>query len=163
MINITTNDGLQSPGGSVDLYGGSHATLQPSAEYGGSDGNLDYYVTGTYLQSDEGIESPTSSNSPIHDDTEQNRLFGYGSYLINPDLRLGVIAGHSLGNFQIPNNPGLTPNFQYENQPPIPSADLNETQRELNDYGIVSLQGIRDQLNYSVVLQPLLQHRLPSG
>jgi outer membrane receptor protein involved in Fe transport len=152
VVDITTNDGLQSPGGSVDLYGGSHATFQPSAEYGSSDGNLDYYVTGTYLQSDEGIESPTASNSPIHDDTEQNRLFAYGSYLINPDLRLGVIAGHSLGNFQIPNNPGLTPSFQYLNQPPIPSADLNETQRELNDYGIVSLQGIRDQLNYSVAL-----------
>ena len=152
VVDITTNDGLQSPGGSVDLYSGSHATFQPSAEYGGSDGNLDYYVTGTYLQSDEGIESPTASNSPIHDDTEQNRLFAYGSYLINPDLRLGVIAGHSLGNFQIPNNPGLTPSFQYLNQPPIPSADLNETQRELNDYGIVSLQGIRDQLNYSVAL-----------
>ena len=152
VVNITTNDGLQSPGGSVDLYGGSHATIQPSAEYGGSDGNLDYYLTGTYLQNNLGIESPTSGTSALHDDTEQNRLFGYGSYLINPDMRLGVIVGHSLGNFQIPNNPGQSPSFQYMNQPPIPSADLNETQRELNDYGILSLQGIKDDLNYSVAL-----------
>ena len=152
VVNITTNDGLQAPGGSVDLYGGSHATIQPSAEYGGSEGNLDYYLTGTYLQSDLGVESPTSSNSPLHDHTEQDRLFGYGSYLINPDMRLGVIVGHSLGNFQIPNNPGLTPSFQFENQPPIPSADLNESQRELNDYGILSLQGIKDDLDYSVAV-----------
>ena len=152
VVNITTNDGLQAPGGSVDLYGGSHATIQPSAEYGGSEGNLDYYLTGTYLQSDLGVESPTSSTSPLHDHTEQDRLFGYGSYLINPDMRLGVIVGHSLGNFQIPNNPGLTPSFQFENQPPIPSADLNESQRELNDYGILSLQGIKDDLDYSVAV-----------
>jgi outer membrane receptor protein involved in Fe transport len=152
VINITTNDGLQSPGGSVDLYGGSHATIEPSAEYGGSDGKLDYYVTGTYLQSNQGIESPTPGTSTLHDDTEQNRAFGYASYIINPDLRLGLIAGHSLGNFQIPNNPGLTPSFQFENQPPIPSSDLNETQRELNDYSILSLQGIKDDLNYSVAL-----------
>ena len=152
VVNITTNDGLQSPGGSVDLYGGSHATIQPSAEYGGSEGNLDYYLTGTYLQSDLGVESPTSSNSPLHDHTEQNRLFGYGSYLINPDMRLGVIVGHSLGNFQIPNNPGQSPSFQFQNQPPTPSADLNESQRELNDYGILSLQGIKDDLNYSVAV-----------
>ncbi|HKT31151.1 MAG TPA: TonB-dependent receptor [Gammaproteobacteria bacterium] len=151
IVNITTNDGLQQSGGTLDLYSGSHATIQPSVDYGATVGKLDYYVTGSYLQSNLGIESPTPS-SPIHDHTEQNRAFGYASYLLNPDLRLSVIAGHSLGNFQIPNNPDLTPTFQLQGVTNFPSANLNETQRELNDYGIVSFQGIQGALNYQVAL-----------
>ncbi|MGA9851813.1 MAG: TonB-dependent receptor [Gammaproteobacteria bacterium] len=152
VVNITTNEGLDfANGGSVDLYGGSNGTIEPSLEYGGTQGRMDYYFTGTYLQSNLGIESPTPG-SPLHDDTEQNRAFGYMSYLLNDNMRLGAIIGHSLGNFQIPNNPGLTPNYQLNGVPSYPSADLNETQRELNDYGILDLQGIKDQLNYSVAL-----------
>ncbi|MGA9854351.1 MAG: TonB-dependent receptor [Gammaproteobacteria bacterium] len=151
IVNITTNDGLNANGGTVDLYSGSHGTFEPSVEYGGSEGQMNYYVTGTYLQSNAGIESPTSG-SPIHDDTEQNRAFSYMSYLLNDDLRLGAIIGHSLANFQIPNNPGRTPQYQLQGVTSYPSADLNESQRELNDYDILSLQGIRDQLNYSVAL-----------
>jgi outer membrane receptor protein involved in Fe transport len=152
VVNITTNDGSDfGNGGSVDLYGGSHGTIEPSVEYGGTRGELDYYVTGTYLQSNLGIESPTPG-SPIHDDTEQNRAFGYMSYLINDDMRLGAIIGHSLGNFQIPNNPGQVPAYQLQGINDYPSANLNETQRQLNDYGILDLQGIKGQLNYSVAL-----------
>ncbi|MGH8415253.1 MAG: TonB-dependent receptor [Gammaproteobacteria bacterium] len=152
VVNITTNDGQDfQNGGSVDLYGGSHGTIEPSMEYGGTQGRMDYYFTGTYLQSNLGIESPTPG-SPIHDATEQNRAFGYMSYLLNDNMRLGAIIGHSLGNFQIPNNPGLTPNYQLSGVTNYPSANLNETQRELNDYGILDLQGIKDQLNYSVAL-----------
>lgn len=151
VVNITTNDGLNANGGTVDLYGGSRGTFEPSVEYGGSEGQMNYYVTGTYLQSNAGIESPTPG-TPIHDDTEQNRAFSYMSYLLNDNMRLGAIIGHSLGNFQIPNNPGQTPQYQLQGVTNFPSADLNETQRELNDYGILSLQGIKDQLNYSVAL-----------
>ncbi|HVA54554.1 MAG TPA: TonB-dependent receptor [Gammaproteobacteria bacterium] len=151
VVNITTNDGLNANGGTVDLYGGSHGTFEPSVEYGGTEGWMNYYVTGTYLQSNAGIESPTPG-SPIHDDTEQNRGFGYMSYILNDNMRLGAVIGHSLGNFQIPNNPGQTPQYQLQGVTSYPSADLNETQRELNDYGILSLQGIKDQLNYSVAL-----------
>ncbi len=151
IVNITTNDGLNTNGGAMDLYGGSHGTFQPSVEYGGYTGEMNYYVTGTYLQSNAGIESPTP-DSPIHDDTEQNRAFGYVSYLLNDSLRLGAIAGHSLGNFQIPNNPDQIPQYQLQGVTNYPSADLNETQRELNDYGILDLQGINGPLNYSVAV-----------
>jgi outer membrane receptor protein involved in Fe transport len=151
IVNITTNDGLNAAGGGVDLYGGSHGTFEPSVEYGGSLGQMDYYLTGTYQQSNAGIESPTPDD-PIHDHTEQNRGFGYMSYLLNDNTRIGAIIGHSLGNFQIPNNPGQTPVYQLQGVSDYPSANLNETQRELNDYGIVDLQGIKDQLNYSLAI-----------
>jgi len=149
VVNITTNDGLDSDSGAVDLYGGSHGTFQPSAEYGGSDGALNYYFTGTYLKSDLGIESPTASD-PGHDGTEQARGFAYLSYLLNPDARLGLILGHSLGNFQLPDNPGQQPAFTLDGRTTFDSSQVNETQRELNDYGILSLQVSKGPLDYQV-------------
>jgi outer membrane receptor protein involved in Fe transport len=151
IVNITTTDGADLDGGAVDLYGGSHGTVQPSIEYGGNDGALDYYGTATYLKSDLGIESPTAAD-PGHDDTEQVRGFTYLSYLLNPNARLGLILGHSLGNFQLPDNPGQQPGFTLNGQTGFDSSKVNETQRELNDYGIVSLQVSQDKLDYQVAL-----------
>jgi len=52
IIDITTRNGLQAPGGSVALYGGSHGEVQPSFSYGGGGGSLSYLLTGDqkYLQ-----------------------------------------------------------------------------------------------------------------
>src|SRR5271163_4520457 len=77
IIDLSTNSGLLQPGGEISLYGGSHSTYQPSAEYGGSDGQFTYYVTGDYKQDDLGIESPNGSSNPIHDHTTQIHGFSY--------------------------------------------------------------------------------------
>ncbi len=58
IIDLKTKSGVIDPGGSVSLYGGSHGTVQPSFNYGGSDGRLNYFVSGDFLRSDLGIESP---------------------------------------------------------------------------------------------------------
>jgi len=56
-----TKDGTIEPGGSVSMYGGSHEWLQPSLEWGGRVGALDYFLTGEFLHNAIGIENPTSS------------------------------------------------------------------------------------------------------
>ena len=58
IINITTKSEFY-PGGSIDLYGGSRGTFSPSFEYGGSKDQTQYFLTGRYLQSDQGLESAT--------------------------------------------------------------------------------------------------------
>src|SRR6202789_1185031 len=58
IIDLGTNSGLLQPGGEASFYGGSHGTVQPAAEYGGSTGNFSYYLTGDYKQNNLGIESP---------------------------------------------------------------------------------------------------------
>ena len=63
IIDLTTNSGLLQPGGTVSVYGGSHSTYEPAAEYGGSDGKYTYYVTGDYKQNNLGIESPDGSSA----------------------------------------------------------------------------------------------------
>src|SRR5208283_292578 len=57
--------------GRVDLYGGSHNTVQPSFELGSSKGNLTYYLTGSFQSNDLGIENPAPSSNAIHDHTDQ--------------------------------------------------------------------------------------------
>src|ERR1700722_7062909 len=67
IIDLTTKGGLLEPGGSVSLYGGSHSTIEPSAWYGGSSGNLSYFLSASMLRNDLGIESPDGSSEPLHD------------------------------------------------------------------------------------------------
>ena len=74
-------------------------------------GKTEYFVTGRFFESNEGIENPTSSLIPIHDYTTQGKLFGYMSTFLDDTTRLSIISGSSVGKFQIPNTPGQTPAF----------------------------------------------------
>ena len=49
------------------MYGGQHGWLQPSFEYGGSQGPVDWFVTGDYLHNDIGIENPAPTYDALHD------------------------------------------------------------------------------------------------
>jgi outer membrane receptor for ferrienterochelin and colicins len=140
IIDLTTNGGLLQPGGEVSLYGGSHGTFQPSAEYGGSVANWSYYVTGDYKETDIGIESPDSSSEPLHDHSKQYHAFGYFENVLDAQNRLSLIAGTSNEKFQIPNQRGLQPDLGYsvEGQTDYLSNDLDENQRELATYAILS-------------------------
>jgi outer membrane receptor protein involved in Fe transport len=158
VIEIETKSQFEK-GGRVDLYGGSHDTVNPSFEYGNTDGDLSYYLTGSYLTSDLGIENPTSSTNAIHDRTNQAKGFGYLSYLVNPTTRVSAMFGSYDGKFQIPNNPGQTPDPNGQGflagagVTNFDSAKLNERQHENNHYGILSLQSsIGSDFDYQVAL-----------
>ena len=109
LIDIQTRSGAFDGGGSVGVYGGSRETVTPSFEYGGTSGQTEYFVTGRYFGSNEGIENPTASVVPIHDDTEQGAFFSYVSTLLNPNTRLSWISGSTINQYQIPNSPGQNP------------------------------------------------------
>src|SRR5579863_2670472 len=109
IIDLTTKSGLLEPGGSVSMYGGSHGTVQPSINYGGSSGSLSYFVSGDFLRNDLGIESPDGSSNPIHHHTTQYHGFGYFEYILDESNRLSAVLSSSTGNFQIPNAAGTTP------------------------------------------------------
>ncbi|MFZ1035863.1 MAG: TonB-dependent receptor [Smithella sp.] len=155
VIEIETKTNYETAG-RVDLYGGSYNTVQPSIEFGSSQGKMTYFVTGSYLGNDLGIENPTSSHSASHDHTDQANGFGYLSYLLNSTTRLSMMAGSYDGWFQIPNNPGQTPNPDYLHWAGISgfdSAALNETQYENNRYGILALQSsIGLDIDYQLAL-----------
>ncbi|HTY54442.1 MAG TPA: TonB-dependent receptor [Candidatus Binataceae bacterium] len=144
VIDIHTKDGCLNGGGSAEMYGGQRGTLQPSFEYGGCQGNFSYFVSGYYLQSNLGLQSPTSSPDPNHDFTQQGQGFSYISYYLNPYTRISLLAGTSINSFQIPPEPGLAPVYQLEGVTNYPSAWVKDTQLEQNYYQILSLQGMLD-------------------
>src|SRR5439155_5805165 len=78
----------------------------PSFEYGGVSGRLTYYMTGSYLHNGIGIENPTRSSDPIHDDTDQFKTFDYLAYIIDESSRFVLMLSVNYSNFQILNNPG---------------------------------------------------------
>ncbi len=138
IVDIQTKSGAFEPGGSIGFYGGSHGWMEPSAEYAGSVGNVNYYIAGDLLENGIGIENPTSSMNPIHDQTRQAHGFAYLEDIIDPTSKISLIMGAYQGSFQIPNNPGQTPTFQYLNQTNFNSSLLNETQQESNSYAAIA-------------------------
>src|SRR6185437_4652912 len=126
VIDITTKTDAFNNSGSVSVYGGSHGTITPSFEYGGTAGQTQYFVSGRYFGSDLGLENPTSSRSALHDHTDQEKGFLYLSTVLDPTSRLTLISGVSNSTYQIPNNPGQTPAFTAFGVSNFDSTQLNE-------------------------------------
>ena len=171
VIDIVTKDRLNE--GDIDVYGGSHDTVNPSFQLGKTYGNFSSYVTGQFLSSNLGVENPVGSSTAIHDWTQQGKGFGYFSYLLNPSTKVSAILAATSTRLELPNNPDQPVNCDFINQlngntscdntsPPnsapvgsssISSRGLNERQYERNQYGILSLQGIgANELTYQVAL-----------
>lgn len=152
IIDVTTKSGVFEPGGQVSLYGGSHGTVNPSFDYGGSSGSYNYFVSGDFMRNDLGIESPDGSATPIHDTTTQYHGFGYFEDILDSHSRLTVMAGTSNAFFQIPNRRGLHPQLglSVHGVTDYPSAALNETQREITHFGIVSYLRSQGRFDFQV-------------
>src|SRR5450631_2694494 len=148
IIDLKTKSGVIDPGGSVSIYGGSHGTVEPSFNYGGSAGRFNYFVSGDFLRNDLGIESPDGRSSPDHDHTTQFHEFAYLEYILDEENRLSAVLSSSAGKFQIPNRAGQLPGITNADGTPLtvngqttyPSDALNENQRELNHFAILSWQ-----------------------
>jgi hypothetical protein len=155
IIDLKTKSGVIDPGGSVSIYGGSHGTFQPSFNYGGTAGNLNYFVSGDFLRNDLGIESPDGTSSPDHDHTTQYHGFGYFEYILDAGNRLSAVLSTSTGKFQIPNRSGTTPGITNADGTPLavngqtafPSEALDENQREVNHFAVVSWQHAQGDFN----------------
>src|SRR5438128_2542757 len=87
VIDIHTKNGTGFIGSEASIYVGSFDTFMESLERGGVTGKLSYYFTENYLHDGIGIENPTRSGSPLHDHTDQFKLFGYFSYIFDDTSR----------------------------------------------------------------------------
>ena len=150
LVDIQTKADAFNNTGSVSLYGGSHGTVTPYVEYGGTVGQTQYFVSGRYLQNNLGIENPTPANEAIHDFTQQERGFAYLSTVIDPTSRLTYIGGTYNGSFQIPNNPGQPTSFTAFGLNSFDSSLLNERQYEFTNFNVVTYQKTAGDLDYQV-------------
>jgi outer membrane receptor protein involved in Fe transport len=148
VIDIHTKNGAVFTGNEASIYVGSFDTFMESLERGGVAGKLSYYVTQSYLHDAIGIENPTRSSSPIHDNTDQFKEFGYFSYIIDDTSRFSLLVGDNHNDFQIPNNPGQTPMFNDMGRTTFNSAKLDENQSEDNAYEILTYQKNAGDFNF---------------
>ena len=177
IIDLTTRSDIFNNSGSINYYFGSRERIQPSFEYGGTFGancpsastavptkapassssncfgGVQYFFTGSYLQTNEGIENSLPFLNPIHDFSRQERGFAYLSTFLDPYTRLSLIAGTYNANFQIPNvfnAPTVLPSAFGVTT--FDSSKLNERQNEQTQYGVLALQrsinGFDGQLSY---------------
>ncbi len=152
IIDIQTKTGTLDPGGSATLYGGQQGTFQPSAEWGGRVGQVDYYATGEYLRNNEGIENPAPTFNAIHDNSTQPKGFAYVSGIIDPTSRLTAILGASRSQYQIPQVAGQTPTLglTVNGASDFASASLNENQLQINNFQILAWQKHVDDIDFQI-------------
>ncbi|MBC3864120.1 TonB-dependent receptor [Undibacterium jejuense] len=157
IVDIQTKEGSTKPGGRIGILVGGNNYYNPSAEFFGTVGAFNYYLSGSYLSNELGIENPTSAKSAIHDKTQQAKSFGNLSYFLDDDTRLGMMFGTYNGKFQIPNNPSQAPAFSLAGVSDmtsgistLPSSQLDESQRELNRFVVLSYQKNLGPLNFQL-------------
>ena len=152
VLDIQTKTDAFNNSGSVSVYGGSHGTITPSFEYGGTVGQTQYFVSGRYFGTSLGLESPTPGNEAIHDWSSQEKGFLYLSTVLDPTSRLTLISGVSNNTYQIPNNPGQTPVFGGLNGLPsnFDSSLLAERQHEFNQFNVLAYQKSAEGFDYQL-------------
>src|SRR6202040_2667559 len=148
VIDIHTKNGAVFTGGEASVEVGSFDTAMESLERGGLVGRRSYYVSESYLHDGIGIENPTGSANPIHDNTDQEKLFTYLSYIIDETSRVTLLVGANHSDFEIPNNPGQTPLFTVGTRSNFNSAKLDENQSETNSYEILTYQKKAGDLSF---------------
>jgi outer membrane receptor for ferrienterochelin and colicins len=140
IIDVTTKSGLFNNGGTMSIYGGSHGTIEPSLEYGGSSGSTNYFFSADYRHDDLGIENVNASKNALHDRTDQGQAFGYVDHIIDDNNRVSFVGGYSNQHFAIPNPRGLNAatdgtGFNVGGVSSFPSEALNERQIEQTGFG----------------------------
>lgn len=141
LIDITTKSGTKPGFGSVQVFGGSNKTINPSFEYGGTVGEkFRYYAMNSYTTTDRGIEPPTLGRSIFHGQSERNQTMLRGDYQYNNNNNFTLLFLNSIAKFQIPTQPGQTPNATIVGLlptgfSPVPSEMVDENQKENSQYG----------------------------
>lgn len=156
IVNFKTESGLLGNGGEMGVYAGSDNWLEPSAMLKGSSGQFSYFLSGSYLKNDIGIENPLPTRRPIHDRTTQWRPFAYFSDILSETSRIALFGGSFIGKFQIPNVTGVQSGFTVNGINSFDAAKLDQNQREITHYGVASYQYAGDRLNFQVA--PFLRY-----
>jgi len=153
VIDIRTKGADLANTGSVDFVLGSRGHRETSLNLGGTAGDLQYFLTGSHLQNDIGIENPTAAKNAVHDDTRQTKGFAYLSYLLGDNSRVSLMLGTAQSRFQIPNVPGESPAFTLAGATPPDSIALDANQRERNTFQVLSFQSsLGDGTDYQASL-----------
>ena len=155
IVDIHTKNEGSTRSSEASLYLGSFGTFRPTLESANRLGKLSYFATISEEHNDLGIENPTPSASAIHDRSDQTRVFASLSDLLDSTSRLSVLLGASVSQYQVPNTPnlgeGIAPGGDtWFANATFDSRNLDENQKEQNDYLVAAYQKSNDTLNFQL-------------
>jgi hypothetical protein len=158
ILDITSKSGTKPGFGSIQGFGGSFQTVNPSLEYGGTVGEkVRYYVLNSFVTTSRGLEPPTLGYTNNHNQSEKNNTYLRGDYQHDNRNNFSWIFLNSVAKYQIPTIPNLTANTdvltllqaQDPGFTPVPSQAVDQFQKENNQYSQVVWRHDLNATNYS--------------
>lgn len=145
LIDVTTKSGTKPAFGSIQMFGGSNQTVNPSLEYGGTIGEkFRFYILNSHVATNRGIEPPTLGHSIFHGQSERNQTFIRGDYQRDNTNAFSWVFLNSVAKYQIPTKPGLDLDPSGQALPllqaarpgyaAVSSQAIDENQKEQNQY-----------------------------
>jgi hypothetical protein len=111
ILDITSKSGTKPGFGSVQVFGGSNETVNPSFEYGGTIGEkVRFYVLNSFVTTNRGIEPPTLRKTDDHNQSEKNNTYLRGDYQHDNRNNFSWIFLNAVAKYQIPTIPNLAAN-----------------------------------------------------
>ncbi len=157
IVEITTKDQVNKQSknafnGYSEAQIGSNDTMGFNQQLSGHNDKLNYFISGSYLQNNRGIESPTSAKKSINNDTKQDKFFLYTSYLLSDTKKLSAIVANANNRFEVPTSGNLQPQFTLQNHT-ANSLQARQNQQENNQFAILTLQeSVNSKLDYQLSL-----------
>ena len=153
VIDIHTPRTESGSAGSLSVNAGSRGLREIAGDFNGGKDDWTWFVTGSALQSNLGVENPTPDRNALHDTTRQAKGFGYLSRVLDANSRLTLMLGSTDNRFQIPNVPGQSPLFTLNGVDTVNSAALDARQRESLRFQVLTYQASRgDNFDYQLSL-----------
>lgn len=154
LVDITSKSGTKPGFGSMQLFGGSNQTLNPSFEYGGTVGEkFRYYALNSFITTNRGLEPPTLGYTNNHNQSEKNNTYLRGDYQHDNRNNFSWIFLNSVAKYQIPTIPNLTANPDVLALLPVgfapgASQNVDQFQKENNQYSQMVWRHDVDAVNF---------------
>src|ERR1700683_1411463 len=168
VVDVQSKDGCHAPGGDFSLEGGQRSTLSPSIEYAACDGPLSSYLSARQTWSNTAFSSATPGPTPIHDEGDTSQGLGFWSYSLSPQTRLTLLLAATRSDNELPNAPGLAPEFTLAGPSSVPgSAQIDSRLNFRDSLAMAAIHsttdaGVELQLGYSAhfISQQFLPDRI---
>ena len=139
VVDITSKSGTKPGFGSIQVFGGSNETVNPSLEYGGTIGEkVRFYIMNSYVTTNRGLEPPTLGTKSYHNQSEKNNTYLRLDYQHDNKNNFSWIFLGSVAKYEVPTIPNLDPNGDVlallPGFTPTASQSVNQFQKENNQY-----------------------------
>jgi hypothetical protein len=141
VVDITTKDGCEHPGGTLNFLGGQRGTIQTSADYSGCAGDISYFVSGQVGADNTAFSSATPGPEPIHDNAHEGQFFSVFTDKLDQTTKLTFIGSAAGSDNELPNVPGLAPAFDLAGVKSLNSENINSFLNFRDYLGILALNG----------------------